>query len=145
MSFSLILFQRKTLQLIGQNLITLKKYLLLRAAGCQDHLYFCVISMGFHNLLNDIVLKKKKNIFVSDLKSTSIFLLVICCRESNLFRREFIINCPKINLLMFLWRKFSKALLGSKRAPLLRFYEISCGSLKIESSHTYLWIVRKRI
>ena len=51
---------------------------------------------------------KEESIFVSDIKSTSIFLLIICCRDSNLFRKEFILSCAKINLLMFLQHIFSK-------------------------------------
>ena len=52
---------------------------------------------------------KKESIFVSVIKSTSIFLLIICFRDSNLFRKEFILSCAKISLLLFLRRIFSKA------------------------------------
>ena len=50
MSFYLILFQRKILQLISQYLVTLKEYFLLYRAGCHHHLHFCLICMGLHNL-----------------------------------------------------------------------------------------------
>ena len=60
--------------------------------------------------------------------------MIICYRESNLFHREFMLSCAKISLLMFLWRIFSKAIRGSGRISLLRFYGISSGSLKIGSS-----------
>ena len=56
-------------------------------------------------------------------------MLVLCCRDSNLFRREFMLSCTNISLLMFLRRTLSKA-------PLLRFDEISFGSLKIWSPRT---------
>ena len=49
------------------------------------------------------------------------------------------LSCAKINLLIFLWRIFSKALQGSGRASLLRFDGISCDSLRIGSSRTDLW------
>ena len=75
--------------------------------------------------------EKEESNFVLDIKSISIFLLIICCRDSNLFRREFILSCAKISILMFLRGIFSKALWCSRRAPLLRFDGISFGSLKI--------------
>ena len=90
--------------------------------------------MGLHNSLNEIVLKEKgkeESIFVSDIKNTSIFCLIICCRDSNLFRKEFILSCATISLLMFLQCIFSKALRGSGRALLLRFDAILFGSFKI--------------
>ena len=84
------------------------------------------------NPLNEIVLKEKKNqFFVSDIKSTSMLLLIICCRDSNLFLKEFMFSCAKISLLMFSRRMFSKALWGSWRAPLLRYDGISFGSFKM--------------
>ena len=64
MSFSLILFQRKVLQLISQYLVVLKEYLLLYTSRCHHHLHFCLICMGLHNLLNEILLKEKKNQFL---------------------------------------------------------------------------------
>ena len=81
---------------------------------------------------------KEESIFVLDIKRTSIFLLIICCRDSNLLHREFMLSCAKISLLMFLRCIFSKALRGSREALLLRFDGISRGSLKIWFSRTDL-------
>ena len=39
-------------------------------------------------------------------------MLIICYRDSNLFRREFMLSCAKIILLMFLRRIFSEDLWG---------------------------------
>ena len=78
---------------------------------------------------------KRKINFCFRFKSTSIFLLIICCWDSNLFRKEFML---KISLLMFLRRIFSKALRASGRAPLLKFDGILFGSFKIWSPRTDL-------
>ena len=51
-------------------------------------------------------------------------MLFLCCRDSNLFCREFMLSCTKISLLIILRCIFSKA-------PLLTFDGISFGSLKI--------------
>ena len=77
--------------------------------------------------------------FVSDNKSTLIFLLILRCMDSNLFHKEFMLSCAKMSLLMFLRRLRSKALRSLGRAPLLRFDTILRGSLKIRSSSTDLW------
>ena len=144
MYFSLILFQWKIRQLISQNLVTLKECLLLYTAGCHHHFHFCLLCMGLHNL-NEIILRKRRINFCFKYQlSTSVFLLVICCSDSNLFHTEFMLSCGKISLLMFLRHIFSKALRGSERAPLLRFDGISCGSLKFLSSCTDLWHVLRK-
>ena len=49
---SLFLFQRKIILLI------------FYTAVCQHHLEFCLICMGLHNILNEVVLKEKKNQFL---------------------------------------------------------------------------------
>ena len=68
---------------------------------------------------------KEESIFVSEISSSSIFLLIIYSRELNLFRREFMLSCAKISLLMFLWHIFSKALHGSGRIwwNFMRFFK----------------------
>ena len=64
---------------------------------------------------------------------------MMCCRHSNLFRREFMLSCAKISLLIFLRRIFSKALWGSGRGPLLRFDGISCFFKNFNPPHKDLW------
>ena len=112
---------RKTLQLISQNLVTLKEYLHLHTAGCHHHLHFCLIWMALHNLQMKLCWWKEESICVSDIKSASIFLLIICYRESNLFRREFMLSCAKISLLMFYDVYFPK-LYEVQRKLLYTFY-----------------------
>ena len=63
MSFSLILFQQKILELISQYLLTFKEQLLFFTAGSHHYLNFCLIWIGLHKLLNEIILKEKKNQF----------------------------------------------------------------------------------
>ena len=121
MSFFSILFQWKTLLLISQNLVTLKEYLFSYTAGRHHHFHYCLICMG-------VASPSKRNctdggkewIFVSEIQSTSIMLLIICCRESNLFRIEFMISCAKISLSLFLRRIFFKALREAGKTSLLK-------------------------
>ena len=67
-------------------------------------------------------------------------VLIICCQEVNLCRRQFMLSYAKISLLMFLWHIFSKALRESGRTLQLRFDGILLVSLKIRSSRTDLWL-----
>ena len=87
MSFSLILFQRKILLLISQNLETLQENLLLYTAECHHHLHFLPICMGLHDL-NENLLREKKNEFL--LQKSSIFSIsqrdkhCVVCFKCNL-------------------------------------------------------------
>ena len=63
MSLSLILFQQKVLQLISQYLVTFKEQLLLFTAEYHHYLHFCLMGIGLYKLLNEIILKEKKNQF----------------------------------------------------------------------------------
>ena len=126
--FFLNLFSTKNPSIDKSVFSNLTEYFILYTAGCYHQLHFCLICMGLYNEIakwncNE---EKKESIFVSHIKSISAFLLIICCRVSNLYRRKFMLSCAKIRS-------------GLGRAPLLRFDGIWCGSLKIWSPRTDLW------
>ena len=122
---------------MSQNLVTLKEYLHLRTAGYQYHLYFFLICMGLRNLLNEIEMKEKKNQFLFQKSTAHQYFCWLYAVESQTYPVENVKLCKDI--LMFLWRVFSKALHGSGRTSVLRSDGISCCSLNIGSSCTDLW------
>ena len=108
-------------------------------------LHFCLICMGLHNLVN-CTEGKEESIFFSDIKSTSIFLLIICYGDSNLFRRLFMLSSAKTSLLMFLRRIFSKGLMGFRVRSSIKIWWNFFKWRKvltswIELPHDYAWVL----
>ena len=108
----------------------LKEYLFLNTAGSHHHLYFCLILMGFRDLLNEIVAKETKNQCLFQISKVhqyfcQLFLLVIPHSAKNY------VKLCKYEQLMFLWRIFSKALRVQRK----------CLSIKIWWN--FMWFSKK--
>ena len=91
--------------------------------------------MGLHKLLNEIVLKDKKNQFLFPISKVHQYF---CCRDSNFFCREFMLKLCKDQPIDVFTTYIFQSFMGFRESSSIKIWWNFICSLKIWSLHTDL-------